>query len=186
MELALFSIVLWLRFPKMVLSPSTPFWPTRVSISWPLGQPLRPRANIKYHFSKARSQREAVISDSSRVNEKSITSWYDPRMCSTRATRWDGCEWENSSSMIGTGYKIGVGTIGSSSPMTRRMPGDSQGMATVNTGGVAAHTSPLTLLRFNASSSQPERGIIFRTSEIFLQGWLILFRTGVLEAFFHS
>ncbi len=46
--------------------------------------------------------------------------------------------------------------MASSSPMTRLMPGNSQvqGMVTVNRGGLAAHISPMTLPRFNASSGQ--------------------------------
>ena len=42
-------------------------------MSWPPGQPVRPREKIKYHFSRARFQRASVISD--------FTSRYDPRMC---------------------------------------------------------------------------------------------------------
>ena len=73
-ELALFNTVLRLRFPKIVLSPATPFSLTSFSMSWPLGQPVRPRAKIVFHFSSARFHRASVISDSARVSLKSITS----------------------------------------------------------------------------------------------------------------
>ena len=107
---------------------------------------LWPRAKIRYRFSKARSQREAEIPASSRVSLKSMTSWYEPRMWSACATRWEGCGRGTSSSATGTGYKTGVGTTGFIFILS-----NSQGMATDNTGGVAAHTSPMTLLKFDAS-----------------------------------
>ena len=46
--------------------------------------------------------------------------------------------------------------MGVSSPNTRLIPGSSQGMVTDKTGGVDPHMSPMTLLRFSASSMSKE------------------------------
>ena len=72
-------------------------------------------------------------------------------MCSMRVARCDGCSQTVSTSNTGMGSKIGTGTSMASSPITRLIPGSSQGMVTDKTGGVAAQESPMTHLRLVAS-----------------------------------
>ena len=55
----------------------------------------------------------------------------------------------NSLAEIGMGSRTGVGTISASSPRT---PGNSQGIVTDSTVGVAAQASPITLRRLLTSS----------------------------------
>ena len=151
-ELALFNTVFWLRLPNSGRRPDKPLFATMSYMSYPSGHPLRPRAKMRYHFSKALLQRAANISESASVSLKSIHSWNEPLMRSTLAVRCDSKAIIGSSSKTGTGWSTGVGTIGVSSPNTKLMPGSSHGMVTERTGGVAAHRSPMILLKLSASS----------------------------------
>ena len=151
-ELALFRTVFWLRPPNNGRRPDKPLFETMSYMSYPLGHPLRPRAKMRYHFSKALSHRAERISESASVSLKSMHSWNEPLMRSTLAVRCDSETMDGSSSKTGTGCSTGVGTMGVSSPNTKLMPGSSHGMVTERTGGVAAHMSPMILLRLFASS----------------------------------
>ena len=137
MEFAFFTTMLWLRFPKIGLSPRCPFQKKiHLCQSWPSGHPLRPRAKTMYDFSKALSHLVALISASVSVSLKSMFSWYAPLIRSTRASRCEGGVGAVISSDTGTGYNTGVGI--------RLIWFPSHGMVTGSTGRVAAHASLMT------------------------------------------
>ena len=73
-QLALFRTVFWLRLPNSGRRPHKPLFETMSYMSYPSGHPLRPRAKMRYHFSKALPQRAASISESASVSLKSIHS----------------------------------------------------------------------------------------------------------------